>query len=54
VLKVYNISESSHHHPGAVLFDVLSCTSYVRFNWVGQQFQNEGAGGLVNVTLTVS
>jgi hypothetical protein len=33
VLKVCHTTESSHHHLGAVLFDVVSSTSYLRFNW---------------------
>jgi hypothetical protein len=37
--KVCNASESSHQYLGAVLFDVISCTSYLRFNWVVQQFE---------------
>ena len=40
---------------GAVLFGVMSCTLYLRFNWDVQQFRGEGASisGLVNVTLIV-
>ena len=30
VLKACNTSESSHHDFGAVLFDVISCTSCLR------------------------
>jgi hypothetical protein len=54
VLKVCNTSESSHHYLGAVLFDVMSCTSYLRFV-LCNSFRGEGASisRLVNVTLIV-
>jgi hypothetical protein len=40
---------------GAVLFGVMSCTLYLRLNWLVQQFRGESASisGLVNVTLMV-
>jgi hypothetical protein len=52
VLKGSNASESSHYL-GAVLFDVISCTSYVRFNLVVQQCEglrchNQWAGECSN------
>jgi hypothetical protein len=39
VPKVRNISESSDNYLGAVQFDVTSCTLYLKFNWVVQQFE---------------
>jgi hypothetical protein len=39
VLKVCNTSDSLHHYLGAALFDMISCTSYLSFNWVVQQFE---------------
>jgi hypothetical protein len=51
VLNVWNTLD----YLGAVLFGVMSCTLYLRFNWVVQQFRGEGASisGLVNATLIV-
>lgn len=39
VLRACNIPQSSHDYLGAVLFDVIKCTSYLRFKWVVQQFE---------------
>jgi hypothetical protein len=39
ILKAYSTSESSHNYLGDVLFDVSSCTSFLRFNWVVQQVE---------------
>jgi len=34
MLKVYNTSEYSCRYLGTVLFDLIRCTSCLRFNWV--------------------
>jgi hypothetical protein len=34
----WNTSETPHHYLAGVLFDVISCTSYTRFNWFLRQF----------------
>lgn len=38
-LNVSNTSEYSNHYLGAVLCDLISCTSYLGFNWGVQQFE---------------